>query len=144
MYCIDASVLTNSQLEHEEFHEYSKKLMGIIKDKGITVLIPEIALPEIASALARGTDDTEEALTFVNELKLLPNFVFIPVDRELADLASRLAAEYRLRGCDAVYVAVALLFNTKLISLDKQQRERASNCIDALTPQEELENLRED
>ena len=37
MYCIDASVLTNSQMEHEEFHEYSKKLMGIIKDKGITV-----------------------------------------------------------------------------------------------------------
>lgn len=138
MYCIDASVLTNSQMEHEEFHEYSKKLMGIIKDKGITVFIPEIALPEIASALARGTDDTENALAFVNELKLLPNFVFIPVDRELADLASRLAAEYRLRGCDAVYVAVASLFNTKLISLDKQQRERASNCIDALTPQEEL------
>ncbi|HJH26648.1 MAG TPA: hypothetical protein C5S37_07710 [Methanophagales archaeon] len=144
MYCIDASVLTNSQIEHEEFHEYSKKLIGIIKDKGITVLIPEIALPEIASALARGTDDTEKALTFVNELKLLPNLVFIPVDRELADLASKLAAAYRLRGCDAVYVAVASLFNTKLISLDKQQRERASNCIDALTPQEELENLWED
>ena len=52
MYCIDASVLTNSQMEYEEFHEYSKKLMGIIKDKGITVFIPEIALPEIASALA--------------------------------------------------------------------------------------------
>jgi len=32
----------------------------------------------------------------------------------------------------------------QLISLDKQQRERASNCIDALTPQEELETLCED
>lgn len=95
-------------------------------------------MPEITSGLARGTDDIENALAFANELKLLPNFVFIPVDRELADLASLLAAEHRLRGCNAVYVAVASLFNTKLISLDKQQRERASNCIDALTPQEEL------
>jgi len=28
MYCLDASVLTNSQMEHEEFHEYNKTLMG--------------------------------------------------------------------------------------------------------------------
>ncbi|MGB2728681.1 MAG: type II toxin-antitoxin system VapC family toxin [Halobacteriota archaeon] len=141
MYCTDASVITNSQIEHEEFHEYSKKLMQIIKDREIIVVIPEIALPEIASALVRGTDSAEKALTFVDELKQLPNFIFIPIDRELAELASKFAAEHRLRGCDAIYVAVASLFNAKLISLDKQQRERASDCIDALTPQEELENL---
>jgi len=33
-------------MEHEEFHEYSKKLVGIIKDKGITVFVPEIALAQ--------------------------------------------------------------------------------------------------
>ncbi|HLB69669.1 MAG TPA: hypothetical protein VJJ51_01350 [Candidatus Methanoperedens sp.] len=76
MYCIDASVLTNSEIEGEKFHEYSQKLMEIIKDRGITIVVPEIVLPEISSAIARGTDDTEKALEFVKELKQIPNIVF--------------------------------------------------------------------
>ncbi|MCX9011672.1 MAG: type II toxin-antitoxin system VapC family toxin [Candidatus Methanoperedens sp.] len=123
MYCIDASVFINAEIEGEEFHEYSAKLMQNIKDRGITIIVPEIVLPEISSAIARGTDDTENAWEFVKELKQIPNIVFIPVDRELADHASQLAAEYRLRGCDSIYVAVASLFRAKLISLDRQQIE---------------------
>ena len=141
MYCIDASVLTNSEIEGERFHEYSQKLMEIIKERGITIVVPEIVLPEISSAIARGTDDTEKALEFVKELKQIPNIVFVPIDRELADEALRLAAEYRLRGCDAIYVAVASMFGTKLISLDKQQIERAVECIEVATPQDELKYL---
>jgi len=141
MYCIDASVFINAEIEVEEFHEYSAKLMQNFRDKGITIIVPEIVLPEISSAISRGTGDPEKALVFVKELKQIPNIVFVPVDRELADHASQLAAEYRLRGCDAIYVAVAFLFRAKLISLDKQQIERAVAYIEAATPQEEIEHL---
>jgi len=96
--------------------------MKTIKKQEITIIVPEIALPEISSAIARRTDDTIKALEFVRELKQIPNVVFVPIDRELADEASRIAAEYRLRGCDAIYAAVAYMFNAKLITLDKQQR----------------------
>ncbi|MFH0904952.1 MAG: hypothetical protein V1854_07205 [Methanobacteriota archaeon] len=68
MYCLDASVLTNSEIESERFHEYSQKLMEIIKERGITIVVPEIVLPEISSAISRGTDDNEKALEFVKEL----------------------------------------------------------------------------
>lgn len=115
--------------------------MQNIRKRGITVIVPEIVLPEISSAIARGTDDPEKALEFVKELKQIPNIVFVPIDRELADESSRLAAEYRLRGCDAIYVAVAFIFSAKLISLDKQQTDRAKECIEVATPQEELKNL---
>ncbi len=141
MYCVDASVLTNFGIENEKFHEYSKRLMLKIKERGITVIVPEIVLPEVSSAIARGTEDAEKALGFVKELKQIPNFVFVPIDRELADLASKLAAEHKLRGCDAIYVAVASSFNAKLISLDEQQRERAAECVEAVTPQEELKDF---
>lgn len=134
-------MLTNFEIEGERFHEYSKRLMEKVREKGITVIVPEIVLPEISSAIARGTDDVEKALKFVKELKQIPNMVFIPIDRELADSASRLAAEYRLRGCDAIYVAVASMFNAKLISLDEHQVRKAAKCVEALTPQEELKNL---
>ncbi len=76
MYCIDASVFINAEIEGEEFHEYSAKLMQNIRDRGITIIVPEIILPEISSAIARGTDDPEKALEFVKELKQIPNIVF--------------------------------------------------------------------
>ncbi|MCK4613937.1 MAG: hypothetical protein KAU14_03965 [Thermoplasmata archaeon] len=47
-------------------------------------------------------------------------------------------AKNRLRGCDAVYVAVAYLFNVKLITLDEQQKERSKGLIEAMTPMEEI------
>ena len=141
MYCIDASVFINSEIEGEQFHEYSAKLMQKIRERGITIIVPEIVLPEISSAIARGTDDPENALEFVKELKQIPNIVFVPIDMELAEESSRLAAQYRLRGCDAIYVAVAFMFNARLISLDKQQSERAAECIEVATPREELRNF---
>lgn len=142
MYCIDASVIINSELDGEKFHEHSARLMVKIREKGITIIVPEIILPEISSAISRGTDDTEKPLESVEELKQIPNIVFIPIDRELTDNASRLAAEYRLRGCDAIYVAVASMFSARLISLDKQQSERAADYIEVATPLEELKNFK--
>jgi len=142
MYCIDASVLTNSQIEGEEHHEYSRKLMNFIAESETTVIVPEIALPEVASAIARGTGDAKKALEFTKTLRQLPNIVFIPLDSELSDLSSRLAAEYKLRGSDAVYVGAAELFNAKLITLDKEQLKRAPSHVLALTPKQELERLK--
>lgn len=143
MYCIDASVLTNSVISKEEFHEYSKRLLTFIKEHEIMVVVPEIVLPEIASAISRGTGDPYRAIAFASKLRQLPNFIFIPIDSGLADSSSKFAAIYGLRGCDSIYVAVASLFNAKLVSLDKQQRKRALECIEALTPMEELKNLGE-
>jgi len=144
MYCIDASVFINAEIEDEKFHEHSAKLMQNIRNQGITIIVPEIVLPEISSAISRGTNDPEKALKFIKELKQIPNIVLIPIDRELADKASQLAAEYRLRGCDAIYVAVALLFKAKLISLDRQQIERATECVETAMPQEEVKNFQEE
>ena len=42
---------------------------------------------------------------------------------------SNLAADYRLRGADAMIVAVALQFGTTLVTLDDQQRTRAATSI---------------
>jgi predicted nucleic acid-binding protein len=102
MYCLDASVLINSEIEGEEHHEFSRRLIDKIRENRIAVVVPEIALPEVASAIARGTGDADKALEFVKTLRQLPNFVFVPIDRELSDSSSKLAAEHKLRGCDAI------------------------------------------
>jgi predicted nucleic acid-binding protein len=112
--------------------------MDSIEKKRILVIIPEIVLPEIASAIARGTNNEKIALDFVIKLIKFPNFTFVPVDRELALLSSKIAAKYRMKGSDSIYVVVCKLFNLKLITLDKEQKEKAAKIVEAKTPKEEL------
>jgi hypothetical protein len=40
-----------------DYHGASKQLIEKIKKEGITVILPEIILPEVSSAIARGTGD---------------------------------------------------------------------------------------
>jgi hypothetical protein len=58
--------------------------------------------------------------------------------RSAGTLAAGVAAEYRLRGCDAIYVALAYVEQAALITLDGQQRERSPATLRARTPAEAL------
>ena len=61
MYCLDASVVVSSIIEQEPLHEYSARLLDkIVKDKTL-VVFPTIAIPEVASALSRGTGEVARA-----------------------------------------------------------------------------------
>jgi predicted nucleic acid-binding protein len=48
------------------------------------------------------------------------------------------AAQYRLRGSDAIYAAVALRFGSTLVTLDQEQRERVQAALLSLSPLEAL------
>ncbi|MBU0701687.1 type II toxin-antitoxin system VapC family toxin [bacterium] len=141
MYCLDASVIVNSYNKNEEFHEYSKSLINYIKKEKVQVLLPEIVCPEVASAIARGTQESTIAIEFVQEIRKISNFTFIPIDAELSNEAGKLAAEWKLRGCDAIYTAVTKKYNLKLVTLDNQQKERSCFTIKVVTPEEELKTL---
>jgi predicted nucleic acid-binding protein len=78
-------------------------------------------------AVTRGINNEKKALDFVNKLVEFPNFIFIPVDRELALFACEIA-KCKIKGSDSLYVAICKLFKLKLITLDKEQKERASKC----------------
>ncbi len=53
---------------------------------------------------------------------------------ELAEAAGAIAATHRLRGADAVYVALAAHLNAPLITWDQEQIERTTGAISAITP----------
>ena len=141
MYCIDASVIVNSFFPGESHHQDSRELMKKIQTNQINVYLPEIILPEVSSAIARGTNDSDLAIEFVEQLLAIPTFNFIPIDREISFLAAELAARYKLKGADAIYVATAKYFNTPLITLDLHQKEKAHLCINVFTPKEIDKNI---
>jgi predicted nucleic acid-binding protein len=56
------------------------------------------------------------------------------VDRALAEMAARHAADLSLKGSDAVYVALADRLAIPLITWDQEQLTRAAPVIDVRTP----------
>ena len=65
--------------------------------------------------------------------------MFVPGrEASLGDLAADIAARCQIRGCDAVYAALAQQKDAILVTLDRQQRERLPPQIVARSPAEEL------
>ena len=52
----------------------------------------------------------------------------------LAEQAAAIAAEHRIRGCDALYVALADMLSEPLVTLDRQQLERGAAVVTTRRP----------
>jgi len=138
MVVIDASVYVSRVQRQEDHHGESVSWLDAVATHQIPVVCPEILLPEVAAAVARGLDDTELGYRVAVHLRTLPGHRFVAVDSVLSGRAACLAAECRLRGSDAIYAAVAQREGACLITWDRQQRERAAAVVETLTPAEAL------
>jgi predicted nucleic acid-binding protein len=57
-----------------------------------------------------------------------------PVSEALAARAAKIAARQKIRGCDAVYVALAEQPEMELVTLDRQQLERGVEVVATRSP----------
>jgi predicted nucleic acid-binding protein len=69
------------------------------------------------------------------------HLIMIPLDDTLAHQALDVAAGVRLRASDAVYAAVALRFDSTLVTLDEEQWERSAAVTTACHPSQVLAEL---
>jgi predicted nucleic acid-binding protein len=99
-------------------------------------------VPEIASAVARATDDSAGAIQYANATAALSHLTLVSLTPIVARQAAALAAAHRLRGADAVYVGVARRYGTTLVSRDDEQRTRGAAAVPCQTPEEALKVLR--
>lgn len=137
-YTVDASVFVNAVNPHEEGHAKSLQILAAIQERGDPVVVPTLLVLEIASALARATDDSAGALQYASATAALPHLTLVTLTPALARQAAELAATHRLRGADAVYLAVARRYGTTLVSRDEEQRARGSAVAPCQTPEEAL------
>jgi predicted nucleic acid-binding protein len=131
---IDASVFVSAFTPTEPAHQASKSFMLSLRERSVPMIVPVLVLPEISAALSRGQGKPELGKMFVQELRNLPNVTFVNVDESVANLAVDVAADYRLRGSDAIYAAVALRFGTELVTLDKEQLDRLPKVLSVRSP----------
>lgn len=137
-YTLDASVFLTSFNKLEMGHESSLKLLSHLQKEGIPIIAPALLLPEVAAAVSRGTDQADLAYKFAASLARLPQLVLVNLDPILAHQAAEVAAQYRLRGSDAVYAAAAIRFNCPLVTLDRQQHDRVAEVLPTMFPVDAL------
>ena len=123
---------------HEDGHAESLTILAAIQEGGDPVIVPTLLLPEIGSAVARASDDSAGALQYANATVALPHLTLVSLTSAMARQAAELAAAHRLRGADAIYLAVARRYGTTVVSRDEEQRSRGSAIVICQTPEEAL------
>lgn len=130
---VDASVIVAAHHRDEPAHGASRAWLRRAAIEGRSLSAPSILLPEVASAIARTTGDHDLAMEFVHTLRReLITVEAVPED--LAARAAEIGSAHGLRGCDAVYVALAERLGEDLVTLDEQQLARGSGVVQTARP----------
>jgi predicted nucleic acid-binding protein len=131
---VDASVWVSALVPEDVHHAASHRWLEARLREGALLVAPVILLAEVGGAVARRTGDIALGRQAVDMLLAFPTLRLAPVDDRLGSEAALLAAQLRLRGVDAVYVATAILVGAPLVTWDVEQRKQAISVIQAYAP----------
>lgn len=98
------------------------------------IVAPSLILSEVAAAISRGHSDAELAKAVVVALETSAIVSLVAVTSQLAKRAAIIAADQRVRGADAVYLALAQQLNDVLVTLDRQQLQRGAAVVATQRP----------
>jgi predicted nucleic acid-binding protein len=131
---IDTSVYVALMNKEDVGHEASRRWFESVIRNGERLVAPIIIMAEAGAAITRGLNDPAFGQQVVEQISQLSFLELIPIDYSLAELAASIAVNYRIRGCDALFVALAQQRNEPLVTLDKQQRERGAAVVTIIEP----------
>ncbi|HEY0068923.1 MAG TPA: type II toxin-antitoxin system VapC family toxin [Chloroflexia bacterium] len=131
---VDTSFWVSTLLRKDSNHVAALSwLSAYLYDQG-QLVAPQMLIPETAGAMVRITQDKNLARTAVSNLYLFPFMRLVPVDHMLVDDAADLAITFRLKGADALYVAVARQLGVPLVTFDREQLTRPASIIATIRP----------
>jgi predicted nucleic acid-binding protein len=134
MPIVDASVCGAFFNGRELQHVSSRIWFREARKRDEQVVAPVILLAEVAAALGRGLGDAGLADYAVGVLRSRRWIQLLPVTQALSIRAAKIAAEQKIRGCDAIYVALAQQLGMELVTLDGDQLDRGAAVVRTRTP----------
>lgn len=98
------------------------------------IVAPGLILSEVAAAISRGRGDAELAKQVVRALEESAAVRLVAITPQLAKRAAVIAADQRVRGADAIYLALAQQLGDVLVTLDQQQLQRGAAVVKTQHP----------
>ena len=131
---IDANVFVSALSPSDALYADSLAFLNRVRQGHRRIVCLTLVLPECAGAIMRPTGSSTLAQTAVNFLQALPGINFVSLSRARSLRAANISIPCRLRGADAVYVAVAQEFGTTLVTWDAEMLARGTAAIVVMTP----------
>ena len=134
MPIIDASVYVALIKETESEHANAREWIREASAGNETLAAPTIFVAEVAAAISRGLGNRALARSVSDHLAESGLIELLPVTEALAGRAASISADHKIRGCDAIYVALAERLDDHLVSLDNQQLDRGAAVVETRRP----------
>lgn len=131
---VDASVWVAIFWPDDPRHTASRHWIERQVDAEEDLLIPALALPEVAGPIRRRTGAHILAQQAIKAMLELPGVTVMPVTEELGKVSGEFAGALSLKGGDAVYAALAFMENVPLVSWDNEHIERCPGRVATRTP----------
>lgn len=141
MYTLDASIVGRDFDINDSEYAACHDLIEYLRQHMVPVIVPRLLVTEIAGLVRRLTGDPIRARLVMDAWRTFSHVQLVTLSDDLLDAAAEIAADYAVRGADSTYVAVARAYNCTLVSLDREQRERAAAIVNTCTPAEALAQL---
>lgn len=131
---VDASVWVSSLVAQDVHHAGSRQWLDDKLRAGTPLMVPTLALAEVAGAIARRTGAAALGRQASRWILRFPGLRLVPLDPQLGKEAADVAADLQLRGADAVYVTVAHALRNPLLTWDEDLHRRANSLIEVRYP----------
>ncbi len=136
---IDANVYVSAATASEPQHVASLRFLQEVRNQAIAVFCPTLILPECSAAISRPTGNAALAAALVTQILEWPGLQLVPLSLALAQRAAVITGAQKLKGADAVYVALTEAQADTLITWDKELLQRGPAVVSTLTPADWLQ-----
>ena len=131
---IDTSVWASSILPNDSNHITALNWIIQYTANGGYLVAPTLLVVEIAAAVARATGNAQMGHNAIKHLYAYNPMLLLSIDQSLVNEAADIAAGFRLRGSDALFVALARQLSIPLVSFDNEQLTRPTSIITTIRP----------
>jgi len=129
MAVLDTSVYVALLDPRDAMYPVSQAWLARAIAEGERIAAPWLLVAEVAGAISRIRGDAPAAERVANHLVTAGVIDLVAVGPALARQAATIAAQQGIKGCDAVFVALAARLGDVLVTLDKQQATRAAAVV---------------
>ena len=136
---IDANVFVSAANASEPQHAASIGFLQEVRNQAVAVFCPTLILPECSAAISRPTGNAALAAALVTQIQQWPGLQLLPLSLALAQRAAVITSAQRLKGADAVYVALTEAHADTLITWDKELLQRGPAVVPTITPADWLQ-----